>query len=117
MWDPIAGNYATRDGWIRLHTNAPHHRDAALGVLRVRADKAAVADAVRRWERRGARSRDRREQGCAGGHALDRRVEAASAGTASWRRSLRSRSAHRRGCDSTWTPAIERPLRACACSI
>lgn len=25
-WDAIAGDYATADGWIRLHTNAPHHR-------------------------------------------------------------------------------------------
>ena len=31
--DPIAGDYATAGGWIRLHTNAPHHRDAALDVL------------------------------------------------------------------------------------
>ena len=28
-WDPIAGDYRARDGWIRLHTNAPHHRAAA----------------------------------------------------------------------------------------
>ena len=30
-WDPIAGDYPSRDGWIRLHTNAPHHRAAAPG--------------------------------------------------------------------------------------
>lgn len=47
-WDPIAGDYATRDGWIRLHTNAPHHRQAALAVLGVEADRAAVAAAVAR---------------------------------------------------------------------
>ena len=29
LWDPIAGDYACADGWIRLHTNAPHHRAAA----------------------------------------------------------------------------------------
>lgn len=23
LWDPVAGDYATKDGWIRLHTNAP----------------------------------------------------------------------------------------------
>src|SRR5215472_12292145 len=40
VWDPIAGNYKAKDGWIRLHTNAPHHRAAALAVLRVDADKA-----------------------------------------------------------------------------
>ncbi|GAB3126059.1 CoA transferase [Glaciibacter psychrotolerans] len=32
-WDPIAGDYRSLDGWIRLHTNAPAHRAAALSVL------------------------------------------------------------------------------------
>ncbi|CEA08264.1 Formyl-coenzyme A transferase [Arthrobacter saudimassiliensis] len=32
-WDSVAGDYRARDGWIRLHTNAPHHRRAALSVL------------------------------------------------------------------------------------
>ncbi|MEE9347498.1 MAG: hypothetical protein V3U82_04835 [Robiginitomaculum sp.] len=35
IWDAIAGNYQCRDGWIRLHTNQPRHRDAALSVLGV----------------------------------------------------------------------------------
>ena len=35
VWDSVAGDYATADGWIKLHTNAPHHRAAALGVLGV----------------------------------------------------------------------------------
>src|SRR3954452_17905429 len=48
-WDPIAGDYAGADGWIRLHTNAPRHRDAALAVLGVPADKDNVAGAVSRW--------------------------------------------------------------------
>jgi hypothetical protein len=48
-WDPIAGDYLGADGWIRLHTNAPHHRDAALAVLRTPAEKAAVAAAVSGW--------------------------------------------------------------------
>ncbi|AWK88793.1 CoA transferase [Azospirillum thermophilum] len=57
-WDPVAGDYAARDGWVRLHTNAPHHRDAALAVLGVAAgraagrgaDRAAVAGAVAGWQ-------------------------------------------------------------------
>jgi hypothetical protein len=49
-WDPIAGDYATADGWIRLHTNAPHHRVAALSVLGVAAEKQAVAAAVTHWK-------------------------------------------------------------------
>jgi crotonobetainyl-CoA:carnitine CoA-transferase CaiB-like acyl-CoA transferase len=48
-WDPIAGDYPTRDGWIRLHTNAPHHRASALRVLGVEADREQVAGAVAGW--------------------------------------------------------------------
>jgi hypothetical protein len=50
LWDAVAGDYATSDGWIRLHTNAPHHRLAALAVLRCAADRAAVAHAVAQWQ-------------------------------------------------------------------
>jgi hypothetical protein len=48
-WDPIAGDYAAADGWIRLHTNAPHHRAAALAVLGAAGNKEAVGTAVARW--------------------------------------------------------------------
>ncbi len=49
MWDAIAGDYRTGDGWIRLHTNVPHHRAAALDVLDVPAHPARVDEAVRGW--------------------------------------------------------------------
>lgn len=49
LWDPVAGDYATKDGWIRLHTNAPHHRAAAEHVLGVCADRAAMASKVAQW--------------------------------------------------------------------
>ncbi len=48
-WDPIAGDYKTEDGWIRLHTNYGHHRAAVCEVLGVEADRDAVAAAVRGW--------------------------------------------------------------------
>jgi hypothetical protein len=48
-WDAIAGDYEGADGWIRLHTNAPHHRAAALRVLGAPADRQAVARAVSQW--------------------------------------------------------------------
>ncbi|WP_227287664.1 CoA transferase [Boseongicola sp. H5] len=48
-WDAIAGVYQASDGWIRLHTNAPHHREAALRVLDCDAEKAAVGAAVATW--------------------------------------------------------------------
>jgi crotonobetainyl-CoA:carnitine CoA-transferase CaiB-like acyl-CoA transferase len=48
-WDAIAGDYRTRDGWIKLHTNAPHHRAAALTVLECANTRQAVADSVATW--------------------------------------------------------------------
>lgn len=42
-WDAIAGDYEARDGWIRLHTNAPHHRRAALRALGLDPDDGQVA--------------------------------------------------------------------------
>lgn len=45
-WDSIAGDYSARDGWIKLHTNAPHHRAAALSVLRCAPAREAVAASV-----------------------------------------------------------------------
>ena len=50
-WDPIAGDYRARDGWVRLHTNAPHHRAAAVRVLGVEADRETVARTVARWSK------------------------------------------------------------------
>ena len=46
LWDEVAGDYQCADGWIRLHTNARHHRDAALHVLNVAVDRDAVREAV-----------------------------------------------------------------------
>lgn len=48
-WDAVAGDYPTSDGWIRLHTNAPHHRAVALKVLDAPPERAAVAAAVAAW--------------------------------------------------------------------
>lgn len=51
IWDPIAGDYEARDGWIRLHTNAPHHRAAAERVLGAQSDRQTVARAVAQWSK------------------------------------------------------------------
>ena len=52
-WDPLAGDYPCADGWVRLHTNAPHHRHAALAVLGLPVDpvpdRETVAAAVVGW--------------------------------------------------------------------
>ncbi|MGB3126591.1 MAG: CoA transferase [Pseudomonas sp.] len=49
LWDPVAGDYASADGWIRLHTNAPHHRAAAERVLGEVNDRAEMASKVAAW--------------------------------------------------------------------
>ncbi|UIN19290.1 CoA transferase [Herbaspirillum frisingense] len=52
LWDSVAGDYRALDGWIRLHTNAAHHRAAALAVLGLdplQADREDVARQVARW--------------------------------------------------------------------
>ncbi|MGU9819885.1 CoA transferase [Pseudomonas sp. LF090] len=49
LWDPVAGDYACADGWIRLHTNAPHHRAAAERVLGKVNDRAEMAANVATW--------------------------------------------------------------------
>lgn len=49
-WDPIAGDYPARTGWIRLHTNYASHRSAALSVLGTSAERERVATAVLAWD-------------------------------------------------------------------
>ncbi|WP_058911178.1 CoA transferase [Entomohabitans teleogrylli] len=51
LWDPFAGDYATRDGWIRLHTNAPHHRQAMESVLGKYRDRETLANQVAQWRK------------------------------------------------------------------
>lgn len=50
LWDAFAGDYAAKDGWIKLHTNARHHRDAALKVLGPQSSRETVAASVAKWE-------------------------------------------------------------------
>src|SRR5262245_5680405 len=72
IWDPLAGDYRTADGFVRLHTNYSHHRDAVLVALDVPAERAAIARAV------GSRASDEVERAvvAAGGCAAAMRSEA-----------------------------------------
>lgn len=65
IWDSIAGDYPTKDGWIRLHTNAPHHRAAAQRVLGAHDDRETMAPAVARWDARALEDAVVAENGCA----------------------------------------------------
>ncbi|OKO69713.1 CAIB/BAIF family CoA transferase [Bradyrhizobium sp. NAS80.1] len=65
QWDAVAGDYQTADGWIRLHTNAPHHRDAAMAVLKTPVDREAVARTVVKWEAEALEAAIVANNGCA----------------------------------------------------
>jgi len=49
-WDAIAGVYKARDGFVRLHTNFPHHRDAVCKVLSCKAERDEVQAALMQWD-------------------------------------------------------------------
>ncbi len=46
IWDPIAGDYRSADGWIRLHTNYSYHRAATLRALGLPAECQERAEAA-----------------------------------------------------------------------
>lgn len=81
-WDAIAGDYKARDTWIRLHTNAPHHRRAALQVLGCSEEREAVAQAVASWQANELEQAIVAAKGCA---AVMRSVE-------DWRRHEQGRA-------------------------
>ncbi len=49
LFAPLSRFWRTADGWLRLHTNYPWHRERALGVLECEQTPAAVARAVHGW--------------------------------------------------------------------
>ena len=50
LWDKIAGLYRCGDGgWVRLHTNFPHHRDGVLALLGCDYEKSGVQQALLNW--------------------------------------------------------------------
>jgi crotonobetainyl-CoA:carnitine CoA-transferase CaiB-like acyl-CoA transferase len=51
LWDPYSLFYPVKGGrWVRFHTNYPHHRAAALGVLGVGEDVEAAKQAAASWD-------------------------------------------------------------------
>jgi crotonobetainyl-CoA:carnitine CoA-transferase CaiB-like acyl-CoA transferase len=113
LWDAVAGDYRTADGWIRLHTNAPHHRKAALAVLDVPADRAAVAAAVERWTAQALESSVVAQGGCAAAmRGLDAWAEHPQ-GRAVQQEPLLAWQSHPRAGTaphSSWRPQVQRPL-------
>lgn len=48
-WDPLSAMFQAKDGWIRLHTNAPHHKAVVAEVLDHALTKDAAAAQISRW--------------------------------------------------------------------
>ncbi|QEI07488.1 acyl-CoA transferase [Pigmentiphaga aceris] len=63
--DELAADYPTRDGWIRLHTNAPHHRRAAKRVLGDCRSYDTMAESVAQWDKDALETAVVQAGGCA----------------------------------------------------
>ncbi|QEW31791.1 acyl-CoA transferase [Erwinia billingiae] len=110
LWDPFAGDYPTADGWIRLHTNAPHHRAAMESVLGQHADRASLAAAVSQWNKTALEDAVVAAAGCA---AEMRSVEAWQQhpqGQAVRREALIEQALQPEGPAPTWRLFPARPL-------
>ena len=109
-WDSVAGDYEASDGWIRLHTNALHHRAAALRVLRTTEDRESVVRAVHNWGAVALQEEIVNAGGCA----------AAMNSVESWRHHPQGRAAAAEPLvdltptnattDQKWRPHLDRPL-------
>ncbi|HSS71042.1 MAG TPA: CoA transferase [Casimicrobiaceae bacterium] len=111
IWDPIAGDYPAADGWIRLHTNAPHHRAAALSVLGVPGEKTQVARAVAGWEAEALEAAVVRSNGCAAAMRTMAAWATHAQGESVSREPLVIARATDDASDARWCPAPDRPLR------
>ena len=110
-WDAIAGDYAASDGWIRLHTNAPHHRQAALRVLGIEAERDAVARAVAIWSAEELEADIVAEGGCAAAMRRAEQWRTHPQGAAVASEPLVAReTTDADGAASAWRPNHERPL-------
>jgi len=66
IWDPYSLFYPVKDGrWVRFHTNYPHHRKAALGVLGVGEDLEAAKKAASGWDGQALEDAIHAAGGCA----------------------------------------------------
>lgn len=110
LWDSVAGDYQAQDGWIRLHTNAPHHRAAALAVLGVPGEREAVAERVAQWNKADLEQAIVAGNGCAAEMLTEAEWAAHEQGQAVAREPLVDRNATEAG--PCWQPSgsAARPL-------
>ncbi|MEM9599940.1 MAG: CoA transferase, partial [Pseudomonadota bacterium] len=65
VWDDLAGVYQASNGFVRLHTNAPHHKAAALRALGCEAARAAVEARIAHMTAQDVEDAVVSENGCA----------------------------------------------------
>ena len=109
-WDAIAGDYRTQDGWIKLHTNAPHHKVAALRVLDCDANREAVAMAVAAWDSDDLERAVVTAGGCAAKLRGRSEWQSHAQGLAVSGEPLIHRTQEARSPSSSWSPMPDRPL-------
>ena len=110
LWDPVAGDYACADGWIRLHTNAPHHRAAAERVLGKVADRAEMASKVATWNAAALEQAIVDEGGCAAQMRSWQAWQAHPQGLAVNAEALVQRQTYATTTDKSWIGSAARPL-------
>jgi hypothetical protein len=108
--EPVSGDYATVDGWIRLHANGSAHRAAALSVLGTPEEKEAIVARIATLE---ARDLETAVVG-AGGCAAEMRSLAAWSEHPQGVAVAQEPLVHGRPLDTAprrkWSPRPERPL-------
>ena len=109
-WDSIAGDYPTRDGWIRLHTNAPHHRAAVERVLGAQIDREGTARAVAPWAKTDLETAVVESGGCAAEMRSIREWNQHPQGRAVATEALARIVSTDRGPAPRWTLRSDRPL-------
>ncbi len=110
LWDPVAGDYASADGWIRLHTNAPHHRAAAERVLGRAADRAEMAAKVTAWNAAELEQSIVEAGGCAAQMRGWQAWQQHPQGLAVNAEELIQRQVFENGTDKPWLGSAARPL-------
>ncbi|VVN92706.1 CoA transferase [Pseudomonas fluorescens] len=110
LWDPVAGDYASADGWIRLHTNAPHHRAAAGRVLGKAADRSEMAAYVAKWKAAELEQAIVDEGGCAAQMRSWQAWQSHPQGLAVNAEALVQRQTYQTTPDKAWLGSVARPL-------
>ncbi len=110
VWDALAGDYEGNNGWIRLHTNAPHHRAAALRVLGCQGQRELVEAAVARWSVEALEAAVVAAGGCAAAMRSEAAWLAHQNGAAVSNEPLVDQTMSGIGPPPRPGPAIERPL-------